>query len=227
MKIKISHIGQSIWNKKHVIIPLLIFIVLLLAIAPYAYADDSSAGTYMDIDPKGIFSSDGKGGSNLWSGLTDILQLVVTGILLPVGILMSAWRVIYIAIFPIMIHTDPLDLLRNDRYTKNRATTGALGEQKIAESFFGGKYNKESGTLARGKGGGSGKTSYSGSAIDSNYFSGVYASGGDIADAPTAIKHEIKNMFVGLLITFSIWVFLQIIMHLAVFLLGFAETIKI
>lgn len=98
----------------------------------YAANENSNAAEqqhYMDMNVTKLFdgSSSGSSNSTILSAGINILRTIMTAIMLPVGILMCLWRVIYLAIFPMLMQTDPLYMLAKDQ---NNTT------KQNARSFF-------------------------------------------------------------------------------------------
>lgn len=134
MKIK-----QNIISKiKLIIVITASFIIATMACnATIAQAADNSnkneySSQYMtDIDFYELAGgSDGKdASSNIADGGANIIKVIVNDVLLPASILVAAWKVIYIAIFPLMMRSDPLGMVshvqigdfRNMRYQRMSA----------------------------------------------------------------------------------------------------------
>ena len=73
-----------------------------------------------DLDPKKLFETDSDSGANrIISGGTSIIQNITTSVLLPIAILFAAWRVLYMAIFPILAGIDPLGMLEKNKTQEN------------------------------------------------------------------------------------------------------------
>ena len=99
--------------------------------ATAAFADDADANAngnkneytsnYMtDIDfyelSGGATGTDLGSSSSIASGGASVLKVIVNGVLLPAAILVAAWKVIYIAIFPLMMRSDPLGMVSHAQY---------------------------------------------------------------------------------------------------------------
>lgn len=95
----------------------------------FAYAEEAWAqgdqqqkqGHYMDFNVTNNLEQDladdnQQRGNTLLNGGIGLIQGIVRAIMLPAAILLVAWRVIYLAIFPMLAHIDPLDMLSSPRY---------------------------------------------------------------------------------------------------------------
>ena len=88
--------------------------------------DQGEEQHYMDIDFGGFL--DGSSNNSILGGFVDILAMLVNSVLLPVSILVAAWRWIYIAIFPLLAGTDPLDMM--SKYDGNGKRKGHKGDDQ-------------------------------------------------------------------------------------------------
>ena len=76
--------------------------------------------------------------SSIADGGANIIKVIVNGVLLPASILVAAWKVIYIAIFPLMMRSDPLGMVshaqigdfRNMRYQRMASLMHAGRQRK-------------------------------------------------------------------------------------------------
>lgn len=103
-------------------------------------ADDSGSGSYMtDIDltniaQKDANASDDGGGSNLVQNSIGAMQQIVNTVLLPIGIVVVVARLMYIAVFPLMLNMDPFDVVDTDSFREGpqsimrKSTRGGNGD---------------------------------------------------------------------------------------------------
>lgn len=140
-----------------------VMLVMLMTIPSYAYADvayadadaeatssisyeqvadkkKKSSGSYMEIDMTNLAQKDSDkkdsdgGGANLVQNGTSFLQMLVNKWLLPIGFVVAFARLMYIAIFPLMIGMDPLDVLDVDSFREGpqsvlfKHTRGGMGD---------------------------------------------------------------------------------------------------
>lgn len=94
------------------------------------------AADYMDIDATQFVpgaNNAGTGGvsKTLGAVMVDVLQTVLTNVLLPIGIIMSIWRSLYFAVFCVLAHTDPLHLLNERNLSMVRGTTGTSMKARV------------------------------------------------------------------------------------------------
>lgn len=132
-------------------------VIMLSAIfmtgATAAFADDADANAngnkneytsnYMtDIDfyelSGGATGTDSGSSSSIASGGASVLKVIVNGVLLPAAILVAAWKVIYIAIFPLMMRSDPLGMVSHAQYGDFRN----MRYQKMAGMMHAGRKRK-------------------------------------------------------------------------------------
>ena len=194
------------------------------------FVPNDAQAYYLNFQTNKIFSpypNNATAGGTLANGFISIAQNVTTGILLPIGILMTTWRTIYLAIFPLMMKIDPLDLMRNGRYTRDKQVTGtALNDStNIVEHMFGGSYHSAKNFQNDRAGTKNSKSNYAGSALDASFFEGAYTdNGSSIGEyAQKCIKIELKHMVVALLVVFAVWGVIQIILQLSIVFLDIAE----
>lgn len=136
----IRHIAIKIRRASTIIMTLFAVIVMIgcVSFKNTAYADDDSnnnnsnyTSDYMTgIDfyelAGGSTGESGTSSSSIATGGANIIKVIVNGVLLPASILVAAWKVIYIAIFPLMMRSDPLGMVshaqlgdfRNMRYQR-------------------------------------------------------------------------------------------------------------
>lgn len=141
--------GIKLSLKITAVISMLLLLVSTFSMATIARADDANSNkeeytsNYMtDIDfyelAGGSTGQDGDGSSSIATGGANVLKVVVNGVLLPAAILIAAWKVIYIAIFPLMMRSDPLGMVshaqigdfRNMRYMKMTSMMHAGRQRK-------------------------------------------------------------------------------------------------
>jgi hypothetical protein len=198
-----------------------------------AYAIDTDANSgqssaYVGVDVKGVFSSDGTSdGNGLTKGIIEIIRFIVSYILLPLGIIFSLWRVVYLAICPMMLSIDPLDMMSNQRYkvndnkvTKVNIARGAMethdstiaGTSRAILDSYGGKATRTPTT----------KT-------DASFYKGVYYNNNDVnampENAKKCIMKELRNMFLGLFVTFTAWTIVQLLCQIAIIMLNTSEGV--
>lgn len=100
--------------------------------------DDESNSHYLDIDMNLIGN---QSTNSLIAGGATIIQHLTTTIFLPFGLLLAAWRVIYIAVFPLMSRTDPLNMMSSPRYShtnmynKMNRSAGKHGKLIMSDSM--------------------------------------------------------------------------------------------
>lgn len=117
--------------------------------ATAAFADDAGGNkneytsNYMtDIDfyelSGGATGKDSGSSSSIASGGANVLKVIVNGVLLPAAILVAAWKIIYIAIFPLMMRNDPLGMVSHAQYGDFRN----MRYQKMASMMHAGRKRK-------------------------------------------------------------------------------------
>ena len=119
--------------------------------ATAAFAEDAGyngnkneyTSNYMtDIDfyelSGGATGTDSGSSSSIASGGASVLKVIVNGVLLPAAILVAAWKVIYIAIFPLMMRNDPLGMVSHAQYGDFRS----MRYQKMASMMHAGRKRK-------------------------------------------------------------------------------------
>ena len=119
--------------------------------ATEAFADDVASNgnkneytsNYMtDIDfyelSGGATGTDSGSSSSIASGGASVLKVIVNGVLLPAAILVAAWKIIYIAIFPLMMRNDPLGMVSHVQYGDFRN----MRYQKMASMMHAGRKRK-------------------------------------------------------------------------------------
>lgn len=117
--------------------------------ATAAFADDAGGNkneytsNYMtDIDfyelSGGATGKDSGSSSSIASGGASVLKVIVNGVLLPAAILVAAWKIIYIAIFPLMMRSDPLGMVSHAQYGDFRN----MRYQKMASMMHAGRKRK-------------------------------------------------------------------------------------
>lgn len=196
-----------------------------------AYADSgnkgsssSGSGSYMDINASNFFNPEASGNDNgtsigvqaassspLWNGITNIIRTVITGIVLPIGIIMSTWRTMYLAIFCFIAGVDPLNSLKSPRYTKggdensarNFGSSNALGQ--VLDNPYGSKMQEREANFNAMI-----------AARRSGRMQAIEAWNNQVKKA---LLIELKHLFLGLFITFAVWIIIQIGIWLAVIVL--------
>lgn len=202
------------------------------------YENRSSGGedenTYYHFNPAKIFDTSGHSESDggIMGGFTGVIDFIITRIFLPLGIVLSTWRIAYLAIFPMIMNLDPLDLLNSPRYK------GASGKKNTGEETQG-VWNAQAHTFGQSLQGGlhwSGKNYNEMGTSDPKNPSGhmpssISQSYGDMISADrystvagNYIKQELKFMLFGLLITFCAWGLVELMMKIAVFALNIADS---
>lgn len=94
-----------------------------------------------DIDFYELAGGNGKGdkkSSNLASGGANVIKVIVNSVLLPSAILVAAWKIIYIAIFPLMMRSDPLGMVSHEQY----GNYGSIRYMRISKAMHASKYRK-------------------------------------------------------------------------------------
>lgn len=114
------------------------FVALLVAgisaVPSVAYASSESVDTYMDIDLSDATKVNEDGTTNgkaskILSGGVTVLRSLVNKLLLPISLIVVIGRLIYVAIFPVMLGRDPLGI------TQRRKKKNAKGEDKRGSMF--------------------------------------------------------------------------------------------
>lgn len=111
-------------------------------------ADDSGSGSYMtNLDLTNLAqkdndtSDDSGGGSNFVQNALKAMQQIVNTVLLPIGIVVVVARLMYIAVFPLMIGIDPFDVIDTDSFREGpqsvmrRTTRGGNGDGSKDPTF--------------------------------------------------------------------------------------------
>ena len=70
---------------------------------------NSNTSHYMDINLGGFLNGTANG--SILQGGVNILEMIVNTLVIPISILVAAWHMIYIAIFPLMAGIDPLNMM--------------------------------------------------------------------------------------------------------------------
>lgn len=210
-------------NKKKILSCLLILTVISIIMFLFpsqAYAE------YMNIDVGGVFDANTNSGSAsnptetpLWDGLVSIVQTVTTAIILPLGIIMSTWRVLYLAIFCFIAGVDPLKMKESGRYNENsggdntRLSRSFGVKASITDPFdnYGG--NDKQQQKYEGK-----STAWSAMYKSKN----IQFSAAENEKTKRCLLIEVKHLFLGLFITFAVWTLIQIAIWIAVIVLQVA-----
>lgn len=175
---------------------------------------------YLHLDPANIFDTSGRSAKQdgLMGGAVAIIEFIITKIFLPIGVITTTWRVIYIAIFMMMIGQDPLNFEKKARYgsaQKGRGDTRGEKESQFSEPVSAMNSWRSGNHSLRKK--------VASANINTNY-------GDFVLDAQKAtkasqlMKEELKFMFKGLLVVFLVWGVIEIILRLSVLLLNMAEA---
>lgn len=207
----------------------------------YAVAKDTyeqrGGESYYHFDPAHIFDENGQ--SDQYGGITggfvSIIDFVITKIGLPLGIIMSTWRVIYLAIFPLIIGVDPLRLTKdNGRYKgAQKGKADSYQEKSDAWSFgtnpLQGLQANRNAEIESGRHGSIGLGTTEGDV--SHKTGNTSTSYGDFINNSRVqenvvnyIKQELKFMFLGLFITFTVWGLLKLCMMAAMAFLNVADS---
>lgn len=117
-------------------------------------ADDSGSGSYMtNLDLTNLAqkdndtSNDNGGGSNFVQNALKAMQQIVNTVLLPIGIVAVVARLMYIAVFPLMIGIDPFDVIDTDSFREGpqsvmrRLTRGGNGDENKDPTFGAREYD--------------------------------------------------------------------------------------
>lgn len=179
---------------------------------------------YVDIGADRVF--DPNGGSpevSLFDGFTGLLQKITAYVLLPIGIVLSTWRCLYIASVVYIAHVDPLHVVFDEnwnvkgRYAPNnsnkawRQAKGAVNWGSI-KSFTEAPTSNQYQNAANWQ-------STTNKSWGSPKHVGQWAAS-ENATAKRALLVEVKNMGIGLLITFSIFSLINILIWLATIILN-------
>lgn len=111
-------------------------------------ADDSGSGSYMtNLDLTNLAQKDNDtsdssgGGSNFVQNALKAMQQIVNTVLLPIGLVVVVARLMYIAVFPLMIGIDPFDVIDTDSFREGpqsvmrRTTRGGNGDGSKDPTF--------------------------------------------------------------------------------------------
>lgn len=184
---------------------------------------------YIGYDAGRLFEKDKTVGDNrLMTGFVNMIKFAVTVIFLPLAIIFCMWRTIYIAIFPMIAHTDPLDMLRNDRYTNKTTYSGNVfgPDFKTNDYAVGGLGQKVLNSMSNPMSSGA---NASHTAIKSDYFTGAYYNSPDTKNmtelATSCLKIELKFAVFGLTITFIAWGIIRLLLQVVIVGLDKAEKI--
>lgn len=182
--------------------------------------------TYYHFNPAKIFDSSGKSETDggIMGGFVGIIDFIITKIFLPLGIVLSTWRIVYLAIFPLIIGSDPLDVMTSARYSDSRSKRDTASEvngvwDTQAQTFgqaMRGTWIQESGSEAPG---GKGKRPQISTSYEDMVGGGRYST-----KALNNIKQELRFMLIGLLITFCAWGLVELMLKVAVFALNIADS---
>lgn len=185
-------------------------------------SDSDEQSPYLNFDVSKIFSSDGTtSGSGLWDGIIKVIRAVTTDVLLPVGILFVTWRVLYLAMFPMMANIDPLHMLENRRYQRdsNPKSSGS-GRLKSYQDFMRQSYSSDDAGRKQW-----GRQYHHDS---SSTFQRSSSSSKNLQeDAKRCILKELRFMAAGLFIVFAVWGILQVIIQVASVIVGMMGGISL
>lgn len=198
---------------------------------------DSDGDTYYHFNPAMIFDTSGKSANNdgIAGGFVGIIEFVITKIALPIGILLSTWRVIYLAIFPLIIGNDPLGMTDSPRYNQvrkgNADSQGELDNNWRFDSNPIESFNSYMGASGKtGKGLWAGKQSDErNNMMDTSFtsntsYANMRANQKQENNVSKYIMEECKFMFLGLLITFIAWGLMELLLKISVFILNMTDS---
>ena len=182
---------------------------------------------YVDIGADRIFNSKGEQDPsvNLYGGITNLLQTITAVVLLPIGILLSSWRCLYIASVVYIGHVDPLHVVFDEnwnpkgRYASNKSNK-AWRQAKGAVNWGSVKSFTESPSANQYQGAATWQ-----SATNRSWGSPKRVSqwaSNENAIAKRALLAEVKNMGIGIFITLAIFSLINILIWLATILLNMA-----
>lgn len=199
-----------------VIAALVVFVALIAFHPQVAFAAEGNGtigdGPYMDIDVKQAAE-----GQTFFSGLMTMTDNIVSYILLPLVILYLGWKIIYLALFPMMAGIDPL------RMVVNFMTTGQQKRQTSNRNqMWGGITNFGSGTAAsksNGAMGGRGDVTASKKLTADGVRDYVLR-----ANARMLIRFYLKSFLENILVVILVWfVFKLILFFVSSVLSGFSD----
>lgn len=179
-------------------------------------------GAYVGIDPNKFFNDKGSNGNALMTGMIHIIDFGITCVLLPLAILFCIWRTIYLAVFPMIAHTDPLDMLHHGRYSDKKNIKGSIagGNMKTMDQAISGTPRAVLDSMSATKGMTRNTPTNS---LENDFFTGAYFRAKDINNMTSLAQHclkvEIKFMLIGLVIVFAIWGLIKLLMQVAIVLL--------
>ena len=167
--------------------------------------DDSQdkTGSYMNIDLTGIATKkDDSNKSTLMSSLISIMKVLVNSVLLPIALVVVIGRLLYIALFPLIMNIDPFDVL--DKDTWREGPQDSHPRTFVSDSDGDGK-SKQHSWLQRANSWGQ-KGDWR-----------VLLSQEEIQQI---MKQEVIGTIKALVIVFSVWGLLNFFMWLAVLVIG-------
>lgn len=190
----------------------------------------SGTGEYVGIDPGKFFAEDGSGDSGLMKGLISLIDFAVTYIMLPVAILMSMWRTIYLAIFPMMAKIDPLDMMHDGRYQNVKKAT-LKGSALDAGNMVSMNQAISGNTRAILDNMSASKNLRDNTPINSlkkDFFTGAYFDNkskdkGDLA--MHCLKVELRFFFLGMVVTFIAFGLIKLLMQAAILFIQTAGSV--
>ena len=148
---------------------------------------------YMEnLDAKALIESSGDGSTFTQNLIENLMEPIVTKFMLPLAIVVVAWRSVYIAVFCVMGATDPLHVINEKNLSSIRRHGGVEIRAKRA--------NKADETLES----------------RSPTWSDFEAIDQEIA--VRALKDELRKMARGLIVVMGIWVILEAIMRVVLFI---------
>lgn len=182
-------------------------------------------GAYVGISAEKFFSGDGTqgGGNALMEGSIRIIDFAISCVLLPLAILFCMWRTIYLAVFPMIAHTDPLDMLHSGRYSDKRSIKGSIlgGNMKTMDQAISGTPRAVLDSMAATKGMTRNTPTNS---LENDFFTGAYFRTKDIKNMASLAQHclkvELRFMLIGLIVVFSAWGIIKLLMQVAIVLLN-------
>lgn len=126
----------------HYIIPIMLILILSIIILGTITPNTAlAAGYHQEIDGRawGYVKMDGTGDNSLQQGIyktgISIVRILTNGVLLPMAIIFFIWKLIYIALFLVVIGKDPLDIKNRVNYNEQTSnlTIQKLGKRLLRE----------------------------------------------------------------------------------------------
>lgn len=202
--------------------------------AAYAVATDtyeqraesgSEGDTYYHFNPAKIFDTSGKSETDggIMGGFVGIIDFIITKIFLPLGIVLSTWRIVYLAIFPLIMGADPLKIMSLPRYSdvsgKKDTYSESQGVWESQQRTFG-----TAGLFGHGYSEADNATTQMKRPKVSQSYADMVGGNRNSTKALNYIKQEVKFVAFGLLLTFIAWGLVELLLKVAVFALNVADT---